>query len=88
MARATTKEKTRPYICKLCDSVDTGWHGKSEGSVTRHVLMTYGVKDKNNIHKIWKTSHNLPIRPTPEQIKQNIPVVMEKWLAEICELYT
>lgn len=86
MTRATTKERTRPYRCKLCDSVGIGWHGASERSVIQHVLMTYGAKDKNSVHKTWKTSHNQPIMPPMKEMNQNITIVMKNWGVEICEL--
>ena len=80
---------TRPYRCKLCDSIGIGWYGANEKAVVQHVVMTYGVKDKGGIHKAWREQHNLPIKSdTMSEVLRNVAIILRDrdTLDELCEL--
>ena len=86
MTRAITDIGTRPFRCKLCDNVGSGWKGKDERAVAQHVAMTYGVSDKKNVHKIWKEKHGFAVVPrTMHEANQSTDMILAKHIHEVAE---
>jgi hypothetical protein len=84
VTRKTTKKGTRPFRCRLCDGVGVGWYGASKRAVAQHIAMTYGMKDRDNVHKVWKQQHGLRVKPEAMgEVMSAVKVILRQYQDEV-----